>query len=139
LPDNIKAIMNKVSTDRSPQEVETLEMYHSKDVREIARTEVDQTGLYAVAFRPDAAVVATAGADGTVRLVDAATGKVTSSFVPVPISPASAAKPAAPPDRSGAGTRAPRSRAAAKPAGPAGVEALEVLPATVRLANRLDY
>ena len=40
--------------------------------------------MYAVAFRPDGKVVATAGFDGIVRLTDPATGKLVREFVPVP-------------------------------------------------------
>jgi hypothetical protein len=41
--------------------------------------------VYAVAFRPDGKLVATAGFDGLVRLTDPATGKLVKEFVPVPM------------------------------------------------------
>jgi WD40 repeat protein/mono/diheme cytochrome c family protein len=44
-----------------------------------------KTPVYAVAFRPDGKLVATAGFDGLVRLTDPATGKLVKEFVPVPM------------------------------------------------------
>jgi WD40 repeat protein/mono/diheme cytochrome c family protein len=137
LPEAIKKIMGKVSTDRTPAENETLEKYHTEGAREIARTEIDQGGVYAVAFRPDGAVVAAAGGDGTVRLIDAATGAVTGSFVPVPIGKGPA------PARQATAKRVPAAPAKGKPAKAfsalAQVQGLEVQPASIRLVNRLDY
>ena len=40
--------------------------------------------MYAIAFRPDGKLVATAGFDGLVRLSDPMTGKLVTEFVPVP-------------------------------------------------------
>jgi WD40 repeat protein len=46
----------------------------------------DQTGpVYAVSFHPHGNLVAVGGFDGTVRLLDAANGKLIKAFVPVPI------------------------------------------------------
>jgi mono/diheme cytochrome c family protein/DNA-binding beta-propeller fold protein YncE len=44
-----------------------------------------KTPVYAVAFRPDGKLVATAGFDGIVRLSDPITGKLVKEFVPVPV------------------------------------------------------
>ena len=43
-----------------------------------------KTPVYAIAFRPDGNLVATAGFDGMVRLSDPMTGKLMKEFVPVP-------------------------------------------------------
>jgi WD40 repeat protein len=42
-------------------------------------------GIYAVAFSPDGARLATGGFDGSVRLYNAADCKLIRSFIPVPI------------------------------------------------------
>ena len=43
--------------------------------------------IFAVAWKPDGSVIATAGADGMVRFFDAKTGAPVKEFVPVPITP----------------------------------------------------
>ncbi|MGL4554557.1 MAG: c-type cytochrome domain-containing protein, partial [Gemmataceae bacterium] len=61
-----------------------LRVYAAADGKVLAKLE--NTGaIYAAAFRPDGKEVAVGGADGTVRLVDAASGKVTKEFPPVPL------------------------------------------------------
>src|SRR5262249_18131100 len=82
LPDNIKAIMSKVSTTRNAKEVETLEKYHKDGVKIVSRVDFPQNAVYAVAFRPDGQVLATAGADGTVRLYNPETGALVKEFAP---------------------------------------------------------
>jgi Tol biopolymer transport system component len=46
--------------------------------------------VFSVAYAPDGKAVAAAGFDGTVRLIDAATGKLIKEFVPVPLKAAEA-------------------------------------------------
>ncbi|MEC7585186.1 MAG: c-type cytochrome domain-containing protein [Planctomycetota bacterium] len=47
-------------------------------------------GIYSVAFRPDGAVVAAAGFDGALHLLDAETGESVHEFVAVPVEPSAA-------------------------------------------------
>lgn len=85
LPDDIKAIMAKVSTSRSPDEARTLEEYTKRGVQLLARLELPQTAVYTVAFRPDGQVLAAAGTDGVVRLIDPADGAVAKEFSAAPV------------------------------------------------------
>jgi WD40 repeat protein/mono/diheme cytochrome c family protein len=95
LPDNIKAIMSKVADTRSPQERETLRKYHTDGVRLVSKHELPQTAVYAVAFRPDGQVLAAAGSDGLVRLINPETGAIVKEFAPAPLSrPESSAREA---------------------------------------------
>src|SRR5262249_47135683 len=85
LPENIKRINTKVVTARSAAEAEALEKYHKEGVKEVARVKVPQGGIYAVAFHPDGKVLAATGADGMVRLLNAATGSLIKQFAPVTV------------------------------------------------------
>ncbi len=85
LPKEIEAILGKRATDRSEKEQQQLAEYHTKDVKLLAEAEIDQGGVYAIAFAPDGKTVAAAGSDGKVRLLDAENGALLNAFVPVPV------------------------------------------------------
>lgn len=60
-------------------------IYQTNDGKVLAK--VTDTGpVYALAYRPDGKQIAVGGFDGNVRLIDAETGKVVKTFVPVPLS-----------------------------------------------------
>jgi WD40 repeat protein/mono/diheme cytochrome c family protein len=59
-------------------------VYEVDSTKRVSAFEAVKTPVYAIAFRPDGKVVATAGFDGLVRLSDPATGKLVKEFVPVP-------------------------------------------------------
>jgi WD40 repeat protein len=82
LPDKIKAIVSKVN--HSPQEKKELEAYYADGVKLVAKTPVP-CGVYSVAFQSDGQMVAAAGADGVVRLIDANSGEVVREFSPAPL------------------------------------------------------
>jgi hypothetical protein len=85
LPENIKAINEKVVTARSAAETATLEAYHKEGAKQIASVKVPRGGVYTVAFRPDGKILAAAGGDGIVRLIDPEQGKIVKEFAPVPV------------------------------------------------------
>jgi WD40 repeat protein len=59
-------------------------VYEVDTGKRVSTFEAVKTPVYAIAFRPDRQVVATAGFDGFVRLSDPMTGKLIKEFVPVP-------------------------------------------------------
>ncbi len=85
LPDNIKAIMAKVASSRSKEEVETLEKYHRDGVKRLSMIELPQSAVYAVALRPDGQMLAAAGGDGQVRLFNPDSGSLVKEFSAAPI------------------------------------------------------
>ncbi len=135
-PDRIKAINQKVVTARSAEENAALDKYHKEGVREIARVKVPQGGIYTVAFRPDGKVLAAAGADGLVRLLDPETGRSIKEFAPVTVRGSSTAQNAP------VSAVAPKQEEAVEPESlPTGASlaALEVQPKEIRLDHRYAY
>ena len=82
LPDNIKAIYGKVG--RSPEETAAVEKSVTDGATQLASVDLN-TGVYTVRFSADGTTLAVAGQDGTIRLLDAATGAAKTEFLPVAI------------------------------------------------------
>ncbi len=82
LPDNIKGIYGKV--DRNPDEKVAVEKYVTDGATQLAEANL-ATGVYAVRFSPDASILAAAGQDGKIRLLDTASGALKTEFLPVTI------------------------------------------------------
>ncbi len=61
LPDNIKAIMSKISTSRSGPEVEALRKYLTDGVKRISKVDLPRTPVYAIAFSADGKSLADGG------------------------------------------------------------------------------
>lgn len=135
LPADIKRIQAKRVMARTAAEKEALAKYTTSDVQRTALVEIPQSGIYAVAFSADGKSVAAAGTDGQVRVIDTATGQVSRSFVPVPVTPPAAAVATA-----GSGPAArPEEAVPAGPALPGKIVSLEAQPASVKLTGSYDY
>ena len=85
LPEGMKEILEKVSTQRSAAERQEVEAFHQKDIELIASTSFD-TPIYALCWHPNQREFAVAGADGLIRILDGkdATLKRVLMSVPVP-------------------------------------------------------
>ncbi len=123
-------------TSRSAEEAAELDKYHKEGVKQIANVKVPQGGIYAVAFRPDGKVLAAAGADGMVRLINPETGSLVKEFAPVTVKTTSVAQiapvTAVPPKQE----EAIETEVLPKDAS---LASLEVQPHEVRLNNRFAY
>lgn len=82
----------KVAAGSSFNGAGEIRIFQEADAKEIAKVAVSDGGVYAVAFSGDGKVVAAAGFDGQIRLIDAATGAVSKQFFPVPVQVSTAAK-----------------------------------------------
>ena len=88
--DALKKIYAKDGPTRTQPEREQIDKARKDSVKRLATTPVS-TSIYAVTVRPDGQVVAATGSDGQVRLLDAATGKITKEFSPAPLAAPTAA------------------------------------------------
>jgi WD40 repeat protein len=63
-------------------------VYQTADAKVVSKLEGQPGAVYSLAWRPDGTQVAVAGFDGTIRLMDPATGKIVKEFVAVPLTTA---------------------------------------------------
>ncbi|MCZ2342096.1 MAG: DUF1553 domain-containing protein [Bacteroidales bacterium] len=87
--DRIKEIESKVVSQRTAAEKAELEKLRASQPSEASVTVALPTAIYAVALRSDHKIVAAAGGDGLVRLLDTQSGKVVREYTPVPMTIAS--------------------------------------------------
>ncbi|WP_165072666.1 DUF1549 domain-containing protein [Paludisphaera rhizosphaerae] len=135
-PEAIKKIQTKVVTARSAEENAAVDAYHKEGVREVSRFKAP-AGQYAVDFRPDRKVLAAAGSDGLVRLIDPETGSLIKEFVPVPIAGSAEGNLAA--AGSPARLNLPEEPASSETPPAGEVVALEVEPREVSLRSPASY
>ncbi len=88
----IKVLESKVEKQRTPQEKAELDRLRAAHTGEGVKAEIP-AAMYAVAIRPDGALAAAAGSDGTVRLLDAVSGKVVKEYAPVPVAKSESRNP----------------------------------------------
>ncbi len=97
--------------------------------------DVPEAAIYALACAPDGATLAAAGADGQIRLIDAASGQLRKAFLPVDITAAAEV----------AAGWVPGAEIAPQPATPAAVSQtltaakLESDPGSIRIAQPMEY
>ena len=139
IPEPIQAILNKPVFQRSEEEKTRLQKHFEQGVQTLARVEVAEGGVYAVALSPNGERVAAAGGDGTVRLIDTGSGSPVTSFVPVEIQKTNEADIAV----GNQPTQQPPTNAALDPEPPLPVGDpvvnLTVLPATIELNGPARY
>ena len=133
LPKNLEKIMSKKVDQRNDAEKKALEDYRKKDVRRIALVDVGESAVFSVAFRPDGAAVAVAGADGIIRMIETETGEILSEFEAAPVE----GKAKYEIGKSVATTEDPTKKEFL-PKGTS-IRSLRVQPATIRLSGEFDY
>ena len=142
VPDNIRKIMEKTVDKQAPNEKIELDKFQNDGTKLEAEAQIAGSGIYTVAFSPDGKMLAAAGQDGSIRLINTADGKIAKQFGAAPITKA-ASKPAAP--------EAPRAEksmhtemaiamAMAEEALPKDVRlaALDVLPSSIKISRPTD-
>lgn len=83
-PPEIVKIMQKTVLSQTEPEKKQLDTYFTQAVKVLHLLTVNG-GVYSVVWNREGTVVAAAGEDGTVRLVNVADGQIAKEFVPVPL------------------------------------------------------
>jgi WD40 repeat protein/mono/diheme cytochrome c family protein len=143
IPGEIQAILHKPTYQHTEQEKSQLQKHFDANILPLAKAEVAEGGVYAVALSPSGDRVAAAGGDGMVRLIETQGGTVVAAFSPVEITKGedaaaavtvAASLPGADPSLAEAGLR----DEAPLPSGDA-VIALLVEPVTITLDGPARY
>ncbi|WP_422926328.1 DUF1549 domain-containing protein [Singulisphaera sp. PoT] len=135
-PANITAIQNKIPAARSPEETKALTDYTHPRSKLISQVDLPESAVYSLSFSKDGHVLAAAGSDGLVRLLNSDTGALIKKFVPEPVSEGE--KPA---PKSAVSVVAKTEEAIESESIPAGtkVVSMKVEPLTIKLADQFSY
>ena len=135
LPDNVKAVMRKVVSQRTVEERKLLEAYVTRDVRVVAEGELSASGYYSVAFEPDGRHFLAGGADGVVRRYATETGQLVASIRPVELNDAIQQTAVA----HWRIAETPLEESSESKAHPADIEAITLVPERLEFNDRSEY
>ncbi|MBL67555.1 MAG: hypothetical protein CMO74_03735 [Verrucomicrobiales bacterium] len=132
IPDDIQKLIAKDNLNSG--ETIKLDKFYLDHVNEVAKVDIGDSGIYAVAVSPDGKTVAAAGSDGKIRLLNTADGKATTAFVPVKLEGEGVAK-------SNVKEPTPKADLPAAESLPKGatIQELTIEPAEVVLASPIAY
>ncbi|MEI6712148.1 MAG: DUF1549 domain-containing protein [Verrucomicrobiota bacterium] len=136
VPEEVSKIRALPEGKRTPKQAEALKAFEQSVPTYVARTTVEGSAIYAVAFHPDSRTVAAAGSDGRIRLIDSVTGTVSRTFDSVPLQELSARQgsvvsvPVVPKVEGDISEKSPRAT---------DVVALESQPLSVAFTRKNDY
>lgn len=82
IPKEIAEIESIQSNNRTPEQLAKLEKHYTSDVSLIAEMKGQEGPVYAVAYRPDGALLASAGFDGCIRFNNPDTGELIATIKP---------------------------------------------------------
>jgi len=85
LPDDLKKILEERVAARKPEQKKKVQEYRTANIKQVASIELPGNAVYSLAYHPDGKQIAVAGANGSVRLVNAEDAATIKEFVPVPI------------------------------------------------------
>ena len=86
LTDEMKKLLEKRPPTYTAEEAKKVEQFVTDGADRLTQVDLP-TGVFSVEFSADGKTIAVAGADGVVRFLDPADGKVTKEFVPVDVTP----------------------------------------------------
>ncbi|MFV0443669.1 MAG: DUF1549 domain-containing protein [Planctomycetaceae bacterium] len=87
MPKEIQTIVEKRVAEQKPEEKKQLEDWLTSNVKMLAQAAID-TAIFAVEWSPQGDVIATAGADGRIRLFNPADGQLVKEFDAAPLTSA---------------------------------------------------
>ncbi len=87
VPGDIDGIIKKPVQNRNDGERKKLSDYFNNGIKTLAKIDLINSGIYAMAFTPNGARLAAAGSDGHIRIYGTANGNQVADFIPVALKP----------------------------------------------------